>query len=115
MNIDDIAARLEALGNPTRLHLFQTLVRAGEAGLPVGKVQERLGIAASTLTHHLQKLILVGLVTQERRSTVLVCRANYAMMREVAGALVDQCCIDEAMEAPACSAACTKPETGRQS
>jgi DNA-binding transcriptional ArsR family regulator len=106
MNIDDIATRLEALGNPTRLRLFRTLVRAGEGGLPVGKVQERLGIAASTLTHHLQKLMLVGLVTQERRATVLICRANYAMMREVAGALVDQCCIDEAVTAPVCTSAC---------
>lgn len=113
MNIDDIATRLEALGNPTRLRLFQTLVRAGEAGLPVGKVQERLGIAASTLTHHLQKLMLVGLVTQERRATILICRANYAMMREVTGALVDQCCIDEPVEAASCVKACASPETER--
>lgn len=114
MNIDDIATRLEALGNPTRLRLFQTLVRAGEAGLPVGKVQERLGIAASTLTHHLQKLMLVGLVTQERRATILVCRANYAMMREVAGALVDQCCADATLEAPGCTTACVEPQIRRQ-
>ncbi len=94
MNLDDIATRLEALGNPTRLRLFQALVRAGDNGLPVGRLQERIGIAASTLTHHLQKLILVGLVTQERHSTVLICRANYPMMREVAGALIDQCCVE---------------------
>jgi DNA-binding transcriptional ArsR family regulator len=114
MNIDDVAARLEALGNPTRLRLFQTLVRAGEAGLPVGKVQGRLGIAASTLTHHLQKLMLVGLVTQERRATVLVCRANYAMMREVVGALVDQCCVDASVETPECTTTCAEPQIGRQ-
>lgn len=94
MNIDDIAARLEALGNPTRLKVFRLLVKAGSPGLPVGKLQEKLGIAASTLTHHLQKLVIVGLVTQERQSTVLICRANYPMMRNLVDSLVDQCCAD---------------------
>lgn len=94
MNIEDISARLEALGNPTRLRIFRILVRAGDPGLPVGKLQDKLEIAASTLTHHLQKLILVGLVTQERQSTLLICRANYPMMRGLVTALVDQCCAD---------------------
>ena len=102
MNLDDIAIRLEALGNPTRLRIFQALVRAGDAGMPVGRLQDRIGIAASTLTHHCQKLMQVGLVTQERRSTVLICRANYPMMRAVTGALVDQCCAETAI----CDATC---------
>jgi DNA-binding transcriptional ArsR family regulator len=42
MKLDDAAAHLEALGNPTRLKIYRTLVRAGEAGMPVGKLQERL-------------------------------------------------------------------------
>ncbi len=94
MNLDDIAARLEALGNPTRLRLYRTLVRAGGSGLPVGRLQEAIGMAASTLTHHLHKLVVVGLVTQERRATTLICRANYPMVRELVGALVDECCAD---------------------
>jgi ArsR family transcriptional regulator len=94
MNIEDIAARLEALGNPTRLKIFRILVKAGDPGLPVGKLQDQLGIAASTLTHHVQKLMVVGLVTQERQSTVLICRANYPMMSGLVDALVDQCCAD---------------------
>jgi DNA-binding transcriptional ArsR family regulator len=98
MNIDDIAARLEALGNPTRLKVFRILVRAGSAGLPVGQLQERLGVAASTLTHHVQKLMAVGLLTQERRSTVLICRANFAMMRGLVDALASECCVDACAE-----------------
>jgi DNA-binding transcriptional ArsR family regulator len=98
MNIDDIAARLEALGNPTRLKIFRILVRAGNSGLPVGQLQERLGIAASTLTHHVQKLMAVGLLSQERRSTVLICRANYPMMRGLVDALVSECCADTRAE-----------------
>lgn len=94
MNADDIAARLEALGNPTRLAIYRTLVRAGDDGLPVGRLQDRLGIAASTLSHHLSKVVLVGLVTQERQGTTLICRANYPMMRALVAALADDCCVD---------------------
>lgn len=94
MNIEEAAKRLEALGNPTRLQVYRTLVRAGHDGMPVGGLQERLGIAASTLSHHLHRLIQVGLVTQERQMTTLICRANYAAMDGLVGFLVDECCID---------------------
>jgi DNA-binding transcriptional ArsR family regulator len=105
MKIDDVAARLEALGNPSRLAIYRELVRAGDPGLSVGTVQERLKFAASTLSHHLQKLILVGLVTRERRGTTLICRANFPMMRELVNALSEECCRDEAQECSTCTPA----------
>jgi DNA-binding transcriptional ArsR family regulator len=104
MNIETAAKQLEALGNPTRLALYRTLVRAGDAGLPVGQVQEQLGIAASTLSHHLHRLILTGLVSQERQATTLICRAQYPTMHALVGFLVDECCADAAC-APARKAA----------
>lgn len=94
MNIPDAAARLEALGNPTRLSIYRLLVRAGDAGMPVGRVQEQLGLAASTLSHHLKSLMIVGLVTQERDSRILICRANYPMMRGLIDFLAAECCAD---------------------
>ena len=94
MNVEQAAKQLEALGNTTRLQVYRTLVRAGEAGLPVGQIQERLGIPGSTLSHHLQRLLLTGLVTQERQATTLICRANYPIMRDLVGFLVDECCAD---------------------
>ena len=96
MESEHAAAQLEALGNPTRLKVYRTLVRAGDSGLPVGRLQERIGIAASTLSHHLHRLILTGLVTQERQSTTLICRANYSAMDRLVGFLVDECCADSA-------------------
>jgi DNA-binding transcriptional ArsR family regulator len=96
MELKHAAAQLEALGSPTRLAVYRILVRAGEAGLPVGHLQERLGIASSTLSHHLHRLILTGLVTQERQSTTLICRANYAAMSGLLGFLSDECCADSA-------------------
>jgi ArsR family transcriptional regulator len=96
MNIADAATRLEALGNPTRLAIYRLLVRAGDSGIPVGRVQQQLNLAASTLSHHLKALLIVGLVTQERSGTVLICRANYPMMRGLIDFLADECCAGSA-------------------
>jgi DNA-binding transcriptional ArsR family regulator len=62
----------------------------------VGRLQERLDIAASTLSHHLKALVTVGLVTQEREATTLICRANYTVMHALIGYMVDECCADRA-------------------
>jgi ArsR family transcriptional regulator, arsenate/arsenite/antimonite-responsive transcriptional repressor len=96
MNVEEVAKQLEALGNPTRLKVYRALVRAGDGGLPVGRLQGKIGIAASTLSHHLHRLILTGLVTQERQMTTLICRANYPTMHSLIGFLVDECCSDAA-------------------
>jgi DNA-binding transcriptional ArsR family regulator len=94
MKLDDAAAHLEALGNPTRLKIYRTLIRAGTAGMPVGRLQERLKIAPSTLSHHIKALVTVGLVSQVRESTTLVCHANYAVMQGLVDFLVAECCAD---------------------
>lgn len=100
MNIDIAASRLAALGNPTRLRLYQLLVRAGRAGLSVGQVQERLGIPGSTLSHHCRALVLVDLILQERVGTSLICRTNYPAMRGLIDDLTAECCAEGAR--PAC-------------
>ena len=105
MKVEATAKQLEALGNPTRLKLYRALVRAGAGGLPVGRLQQKLKIAASTLSHHLHRLILTGLVTQERQGTTLICRANYPAMRTLIGFLVDECCVDARCGAEAADAA----------
>lgn len=95
MEMTDAAARLESLGNPTRLALYRLLVRAGHAGLSVGDCQQRLAIAQSTLSFHLKALITAGLVTQERQSRTLICRANYEVMNALVAFLVAECCVEE--------------------
>lgn len=94
MDIDLAASRLEALGNPTRLRLYRVLVRAGKEGLAVGRIQEKLGIPASTLSHHCRALVTVGLVLQERSGTSLICRANYEVMQGLLDDLAAECCAD---------------------
>jgi DNA-binding transcriptional ArsR family regulator len=94
MKIDEAASRLEALGNKTRLRIYRTLVRAGNAGMPVGRLQEKLKVAPSTLSHHVKALVTVGLITQVREATTLVCHANYDVMRGLVDFLVAECCAD---------------------
>lgn len=94
MTLDDAAALLEALGNPTRLRIYRTLVRAGEEGLPVGKLQDKLDIAASTLSHHVKALVSVGLVSQTREGTTLLCKTNYPNMRGLIEFMVEKCCTE---------------------
>lgn len=94
MKLDDAAARLEALGNPTRLKIYRALVKGGDNGLAVGRLQAKLDIAPSTLSHHLKTMLIVGLVHQERQSTTLICRANYDVMNALVGFLVNECCAE---------------------
>ncbi|WP_149587115.1 ArsR/SmtB family transcription factor [Tabrizicola flagellatus] len=108
MDIDLTAARLAALGNATRLRLYRALVRAGDNGLTMGQVQERLGIPASTLSHHCRALVQVGLIRQERAGTSLICRTNYAAMRGLIGDLAAECCADAA---PAAEPAAAEAQT----
>ena len=94
MKLDDAAAQLEALGNPTRLKIYRALVRAGHPGMAVGRLQEKLKIAPSTLSHHIKALVVANLVTQKRLSTTLVCHANYDTMHGLVNFLVSECCAD---------------------
>src|SRR5258708_22839633 len=94
MKVDDAAERLEALGTPTRPKIYRTLVRAGDPGLAVGRLQDKLKIAPSTLSHHIKGVMVAGLIVQKREATTLVCHANYDVMRGLVDFLVAECCAD---------------------
>ena len=90
----EAAAQLESLGNPTRLSIYRLLVKAGPVGLPVGEIQRRLGVPASTLSHHLANLVQNDLVAQVREGRVLRCMPNFERMGELLKFLTDECCLD---------------------
>ncbi len=101
LDVNSAASCLEALGSPTRLEIYRLLVQAGPGGTVVGELQTRLGIPASTLSHHLSRLVRVGLIGQERRSRNLICRASYERMNGLIAYLSDQCC--EGLGTAACT------------
>lgn len=88
-----------AMGSEARLKVLKTLVRAGEAGLTVGEIQARTGIAPSTLAHHLKFLAAGGLVEQERAGRSVISRACFGELRNLAQFILSECCADEAKRA----------------
>ena len=84
--------RMAELGHDTRMSVFRLLVRAGNNGLPVGEVQERLKVTAPTLSHHIHRLIGAGLVRQERDGRTLYCFAELDALKDVVNFLDAECC-----------------------
>ena len=84
--------RMAELGHNTRMSIFRLLVKVGKGGLPVGDIQKHLDITAPTLSHHLHRLIAVGLVKQHREGRILFCVAQLGSLREILNFLDDECC-----------------------
>lgn len=91
-NPEQAAIGFSALGNPARLKIFRILVTAGHDGLPVGFIQDKLGIPLSTLAHHLAMLVKAGLVAQEKRGRQVICRASFEQMDRLIAYLTENCC-----------------------
>lgn len=89
------AAGFAAMGSEARLKVLKCLIRAGEDGLTVREIQERTGIAPSTLAHHLKFLAAGGLVAQERAGRSVINRACYHELKRLAQFILSECCADE--------------------
>ncbi len=89
------ASRLAELGHPTRLNIFKFLVKAGHQGMPVGEIQQQLSIPGSTLSHHIAKLVNVGLIKQVRDSRTLYCVPQFDALAQVISFLQLECCVNE--------------------
>ena len=86
------SACLEALGQPTRLDVFRLLVKAGERGLPFGEIQERTGVPASTLSHHLATLARAGVISQTKQGRQNYSAADFETMHALVAFLTAECC-----------------------
>lgn len=92
--IEEAANGFAAAGSEPRLEVLLTLVRAGPNGLTVGEIIERVGLPASTLAHHLRFLGAGGLIDQHKQGRVVINRANYQKIEELAAFLLQECCAD---------------------
>ncbi|MFC3151375.1 ArsR/SmtB family transcription factor [Litoribrevibacter euphylliae] len=95
MNIEETAKALKELGHPIRLQIFKRLVKSGYDGMPVGVIQEELGIPGSTLSHHLSSLTSARLIKQRREGRTLYCVAEYEQLLSVIHFLQEECCLDD--------------------
>lgn len=88
------SAGFAAVGSAPRLEILRILVRSGDEGLPIGEIQSRTEIPASTLSHHLKSLIEGGVIHQQKRGTTVINFANFSHLRALADYLLDECCVD---------------------
>lgn len=86
------ADMLAAIGTEPRLRIIRLLLSAHPEGLIAGDIQAELGIPASTLSHHLEKLRHEDLVRVRRESTFLWYSANTEVLRELLTFLYAECC-----------------------
>jgi len=76
---------LSAMMQEHRLAAFRLLIRAGRAGLPAGAIVERLGIAPSSGSFHLARLVNAVPARQDRQGRLM----RYAPDHQAVAGLVD--------------------------
>ncbi|MEH6758444.1 MAG: metalloregulator ArsR/SmtB family transcription factor [Parasphingorhabdus sp.] len=96
MEPDQAVEALASLAQEHRLAIFRLLVQAGSDGMIAGEIADNLGVPASTLSFHLAHLTRSGLISQERKSRMLVYRADYSAMNRLVAYLVENCCAGDA-------------------
>jgi ArsR family transcriptional regulator len=92
LSIDVIAAAFAALGQPSRLKIVRLLLSAYPMGLPAGEIQKELSIAAPTLSHHLDKLRQVGIVTAEKDRQWIWYSVQSEALKSLIDFLFEECC-----------------------
>ncbi len=86
------AGMMSAMGAEPRLRIMRLLLSAHPDGMVVGAIQQELGMAGSTLSHHLEKLKNQNLVEVRREATFLRYIANTGSLQELLGFLYAECC-----------------------
>ena len=81
-----------ALGAEPRLRIVRLLLSAHPEGLIVGDIQSELEIPNSTLSHHLEKLRMEGLVTSRKDKQWLWYSANAEALQDLLAFLYAECC-----------------------
>ncbi|WP_437525074.1 metalloregulator ArsR/SmtB family transcription factor [Sorangium sp. So ce726] len=86
------AEQLAALGHPVRLAVLRFVVQAGTEGASAGDIQAHVGLAASTLSHHLKRLVDAGVLRTRGEGTFHYYSADYGALRALTAYLWEDCC-----------------------
>jgi DNA-binding transcriptional ArsR family regulator len=96
------AEQLSALGHPVRLKVLRFVVQAGGEGAAAGDIQAHVDVPASTLSHHLKRLVDAGLVTTRSEGTFHYYAAHYGTLGSLTDYLWEDCCKSGRQSAKAC-------------
>jgi len=86
------AEQLGALGHPVRLAVLRYVVQAGDEGASAGAIQGHVDMPASTLSHHLKRLVDAGLLRTRGEGTFHYYAAEYPALRALSEYLWEDCC-----------------------
>jgi ArsR family transcriptional regulator len=86
------AEELAALGHPVRLSILRYVVQAGSGGAPAGDIQSHVDLPASTLSHHLKRLVDAGVLASRAEGTFHFYAAHYGALRALTDYLWEDCC-----------------------
>ena len=86
------AKQLSALGHPVRLKILRFVVQAGPQGASAGSIQGHVDLPASTLSHHLKRLVDSGVLSSRGEGTFHYYAAEYAALRRLTDYLWQDCC-----------------------
>jgi DNA-binding transcriptional ArsR family regulator len=92
MNQREAIEALAGLAQEHRLRVFRLLVREGPVGLPAGRIAERLGIPASTMSSHLAQLERAGLLSSRRDQRRIIYAVDIEGIRKLLAFLIEDCC-----------------------
>ena len=91
-DITRFADMLAAIGAEPRLRITQLLLTAHPEGMVAGEIQQELGISASNLSHHLDKLKNEGVINMKREGSFLRYTANTEGLQDLLTFLFSECC-----------------------
>ena len=86
------ADMLAAIGTESRLRITQLLLTAHPDGMVAGEIQAELGVSASNLSHHLEKLKHEGVIDVKREGSFQRYTANTGALQELLTFLFSECC-----------------------
>ena len=86
------AEQLSALGHPIRLKILRFVVQAGPAGSAAGEIQDHVDLPASTLSHHLKRLVDASVLSTRSEGTFHYYAADYLSLRALTDYLWEDCC-----------------------
>ncbi len=92
MKLEQHAEQLSALGHPVRLKVLRFVVQGGDGGASAGEIQEHVDMPASTLSHHLKRLVDAGLMTTRPEGTFHYYAADYKALRALTDFVWEDCC-----------------------
>jgi DNA-binding transcriptional ArsR family regulator len=91
MQTETIVRMFGALAQETRLGIYQTLLKAGEGGLPAGDLSLALGTPQNTLSFHLRELQNAGLIDSRRAGRFIIYRTVPEAMKELLRYMLENC------------------------